>query len=186
MKENLNSQNVLEERLALDEGLQKELKQAMNEEAKNEVMDQLDQEEARSVTNGAKVEMKELFTLKSHLDNVRGLKFIDFREALVSISEDCSVKLWNIDEIIQNNGQVEPYITLRGHTGPIFSIESRSTRMSIRFHANEDKTIVDDSAIDIFTGGCDGILKAWLAPARADITPYGPTNDGCNYCIASW
>lgn len=40
---------------------------------------------------------------------------------MVSISEDCQVKLWDTNQFSENNN-IEPYLSLREHTGPIFTI----------------------------------------------------------------
>jgi WD40 repeat protein len=58
------------------------------------------------------------------------------------------IKLWNLQEIDQNwnaaNGNLEPYITLRGHTGQILSATTRNDLL--------------------FTGGKDGVVKVWQLP----------------------
>ena len=53
---------------------------------------------------------------------------------LVSGSEDCTLKLWDLGQLAASNHQhinpmqvseVAPYLTLRGHTGPILSIGNK-------------------------------------------------------------
>jgi WD40 repeat protein len=60
------------------------------------------------------------------MDSVRGLQFIEAIDTLASISEDCTIKLWNLKDLEQTytdtEGNPEPYITLRGHTGPLLAI----------------------------------------------------------------
>ena len=62
------------------------------------------------------------------MDSVRGLAFVSDIDSLASISEDCTVKLWSIRNMVESKNDkealVEPYITLRGHTGPLFCVES--------------------------------------------------------------
>lgn len=61
------------------------------------------------------------------MDSVRGLTFIQATDSLASISEDCTVKLWSIRGMVESKNDkdalLEPYITLRGHTGPLFCVE---------------------------------------------------------------
>ena len=60
-------------------------------------------------------------SLKSHLDGVRDLFFYNNDEILVSASEDCLIKLWDL-KAIENNSPIDPYFSLREHTGPLFTI----------------------------------------------------------------
>ena len=57
------------------------------------------------------------------MDVVRCLQFLPDSATLVSASEDCTIKLWNLGSLAElPQGDMEPYSTLRGHTGPILSI----------------------------------------------------------------
>ena len=57
------------------------------------------------------------------MDSIRALHFIESLDTLVSASEDCTLKLWSIRSLEEEGGEnVEPYVTLRGHTGPIFAM----------------------------------------------------------------
>lgn len=63
-------------------------------------------------------------SLKSHMDSVRALYLSPSGTLLASASEDCSVKLWDISGVVRG-GEIEdadPYVTLRGHRGPLFSM----------------------------------------------------------------
>ncbi len=70
-------------------------------------------------------------------------------EILASVSEDCTVKLWNLQNIDQiygeTEGNIEPYITLRGHTGPLFSVCGKKGSV-------------------LFTGGSEGVIRVWDLP----------------------
>ena len=72
------------------------------------------------------VELAETFKLRSHMDIVRGLYFVPEVDTMASISEDCTVKLWSMRKMQESyndiKGNFEPYFTMRGHTGPLFSI----------------------------------------------------------------
>lgn len=39
------------------------------------------------------------YTLKSHMDIVRGLLFVPEIDSLASISEDCTLKLWSLKNL---------------------------------------------------------------------------------------
>jgi len=61
------------------------------------------------------------------MDSVRGLSFLPNQTTLVSASEDCTIQLWDLQSLRDPNyagvmQEIEPYLTLRGHTCPIMSI----------------------------------------------------------------
>jgi striatin 1/3/4 len=66
------------------------------------------------------ISVKPICSLKSHMDGVRGLHFIPNIGSLVSASEDCTIKVWDMQGIHDND--LEPYVTLRGHVGQIMSL----------------------------------------------------------------
>lgn len=100
--------------------------------------------------------------LKSHLDAVRGVHFMN-QEVLVSVSEDRTIKLWDCNSFSSENDSFEPYITLRGHTGAILTV---------------------DSGQDIvFTGDSDGFIRSWTIPKVQDVDFDGPYT---NYCLNKW
>lgn len=108
------------------------------------------------------------------MDNVRGLLFVPEIDSLASISEDCTVKLWSVKHLDQTyqetEGNPEPYITLRGHTGPLFSITGPMN--------NNGKVV--------FTAGSEGTIRVWNLPLINEVNQYGDTYDGKNYCIGTW
>jgi WD40 repeat protein len=75
---------------------------------------------ARSALPSHIVQVKPVCSLKSHMDSVRGLHFLPSMNALVSASEDCTLKVWDTQNL--NETDIEPYVTLRGHIGPILSL----------------------------------------------------------------
>ena len=83
-------------------------------------------------------------TLNGHLDAVRDVHFLN-SNILISVSEDCMIKLWNINGIDKGkNKPIEPISTLRDHSGPIFCCEAEP----------------GDTGV-FFTGGNDGIVRIW-------------------------
>ena len=108
------------------------------------------------------------------MDAIRGLLFMDDIDTLASISEDCTVKLWNmksLDSLYQETeGNPEPYITLRGHTGPLFSMAGPNNSLERV----------------MFTAGSEGTIRVWNLPGIAEVNQYGDTYDGKNYCIGIW
>ncbi|KAH9190717.1 hypothetical protein AeNC1_007303, partial [Aphanomyces euteiches] len=57
--------------------------------------------------------------LSGHLDGVRSISFHPTDPFLVSGSEDCTVKIWNL---ATKNSEVEPLATLRLHTDSVLSV----------------------------------------------------------------
>ena len=91
------------------------------------------------------------------MDIIRGVQFIPSVEAFATISEDCMVKLWSLSDLEKKYSDAdsvpEPYLTLRGHTGPLFAIEGvMGDRVS-----NKNANL-------IFTGGVEGAIHVWNIP----------------------
>ena len=61
---------------------------------------------------------------------------------------------------------IEPFFTMRGHTGPIFSVTGNNNLL--------------------YTGGSEGIIRVWNTPQESEVNHYGDTKNGQNYCIAQW
>ncbi|NXV80540.1 STRN4 protein, partial [Atlantisia rogersi] len=66
------------------------------------------------------------FTLRSHYDAVRGLAFHPAEAALLTASEDGTLKLWNLQKPVtpKKNAalDVEPVYAFRGHRGPVLAV----------------------------------------------------------------
>lgn len=123
--------------------------------------------------------LEEKFELRSHMDIVRGTQFVASADALASISEDCMVKLWNLTELekkfTEPDSVLEPYMTLRGHTGPLLCIESISGSRKAQTNSSL-----------LFTAGIEGTIRVWNVPKVSEVNSYGDTHDGKNYCVEVW
>ena len=111
----------------------------------------------------AGVELKKKYDLKSHMDIIRSIQFVPAVDAMATISEDCMVKLWNLSDMdrkyaeasTSENIRMEPYMTLRGHTGPLLC--SASVADSARNTPNKNL---------LFTAGIEGIIRVWSIPSN--------------------
>mmetsp|Transcript_24537 Transcript_24537/g.24133 ORF Transcript_24537/g.24133 Transcript_24537/m.24133 type:complete len:162 (+) Transcript_24537:866-1351(+) len=75
---------------------------------------------------------------------------------------------------MEQDGNLEPYVTLRGHTGPLF------TMCGSRSGAQDGMERV------IYTAGSEGTIRVWHVPLLHEVNQYGDTYDGKNYCIGEW
>ena len=112
-----------------------------------------------------------------HLDSVRGIQFIGSLDWMASVSEDCTVKLWDVKLMHKNMSdgfgegiqfKSDPYFTLRGHTGPLFKITGSSINDRI-----------------IYTAGNEGIVRIWKVPDLDDVDIFGPEQDKYQFCLGS-
>ena len=100
-----------------------------NGEAEKKRADEADIGAASNIVN---IELKKKFSLKSHMDIIRSVQFVPHADALATVSEDCMVKLWNLSDLNRKyteastaeSAVMEPYLTLRGHTGPLLCATS--------------------------------------------------------------
>ncbi len=67
-----------------------------------------------------------------------------------------------------NSSDIDPYLVLRGHTGPLFSLAMSNDYM--------------DSNI-IYTAGNEGIIKIWKIPRPEEVAQYGDTESVFNCSI---
>jgi WD40 repeat protein len=77
-------------------------------------------------SSSSKLSCNPITVLKSHFDSVREIALSQDRKYLISVSEDMLINLWDFKKTIKTSKEVfEPFLTLRGHTKPIFSLASR-------------------------------------------------------------
>lgn len=130
-----------------------------------------------SSITGRKGTCKRLFfqnkcSLKSHMDNVRGLHFLPSVNGLISASEDCTMKIWDVKQFaklseLENN--IEPYLTLRGHLSPIFCLTGSCATAGSPYENV------------IYSASQDGVIKAWHIPPRHEIEPYSNNQEKIYY-----
>jgi WD40 repeat protein len=100
--------------------------------------------------------------LKSHLDGIRGLHFAS-PKVMASVSEDCTVKLWDCRNFLAESEIIESYLTLRGHTAPVLTIDGGQGM--------------------IYTGDCKGVIRSWTVPDPEEVERYGHYK---NNCLTKW
>ncbi|CAG9578928.1 unnamed protein product [Danaus chrysippus] len=98
------------------------------------------------------------YSLRSHFDGVRALAFHPTRAALVTASEDHTLKMWDLQRTVPAKKSagldVEPLYTFRAHTAPVLCLAMGAPRSE-----------------ECFSGGLDGTIRVWnLPPPIAD--PY--------------
>lgn len=124
------------------------------------------------------------YHLKSHFDAVRDGQFIPNMDVAVTVSEDCTIKLWDLQNINQEEKQLtqdikynfiddfseyagDPnsfysYYTLRGHTGIITKV------------ATEPHREVEGSHEPMFySAGIEGVVRVWKVPSPSEINQFG-------------
>ncbi|TPX49604.1 hypothetical protein SeMB42_g02554 [Synchytrium endobioticum] len=86
-------------------------------------------------------------TLRGHMDAVRSVALHPALLSVLSGSEDCTAKLWNLQEYEgakKPPQDLEPIFTYRGHTGPITAVSFGSGTSPDRcFTASVDSTICE-------------------------------------------
>lgn len=104
---------------------------------------------------------KNSVTLTGHIEGVRDLFFHPNKNILASVSEDKLIKLWDTTQLLSPSPTApQAYLTIREHTGPIFSIAGS-----------------DDY---VFTGGMEGVVYCWSLPSKDEVDPTA------NYLRGSW
>uniref|UniRef100_I3J0G6 Striatin-3 n=1 Tax=Oreochromis niloticus TaxID=8128 RepID=I3J0G6_ORENI len=97
------------------------------------------------------------YTLRSHFDGVRALDFHPIEPCLVTVSEDHTLKLWNLTKTVpakkSASFDVEPIFTFRAHVGPVLSLAMTS------------------SGEQCFSGGLDATIQWWNIPS-SNVDPY--------------
>ena len=110
--------------------------------------------------------LNNMVELRNHFDEVRKLSYLENINSLVSVSEDCLIYVWSLDEISFNpsSENVEPYLHLRGHTGPLFCVE----------HGRDNL---------IYTGGSEGLIQIFNILPENEMTSYGSSDEVFNLSI---
>ena len=100
--------------------------------------------------------------LKSHFDEVRKLIYLENINSLISVSEDCLIKVWSMENIMYNNqsDDITPYLNLRGHTGPIFCVTKGKDNL-------------------IYTAGNENLIRIWNILPSNEINSFH-SNDEIN------
>ncbi|XP_029900687.1 E3 ubiquitin-protein ligase HECTD1 [Myripristis murdjan] len=97
------------------------------------------------------------YTLRSHFDGVRALAFHPVEPCLLTVSEDHTLKLWNLTKTVpakkSASFDVEPIYTFRAHVGPVLSLAMTS------------------SGEQCFSGGLDSTIQWWNIPS-SNVDPY--------------
>uniref|UniRef100_A0AAY4A1X9 Striatin N-terminal domain-containing protein n=1 Tax=Denticeps clupeoides TaxID=299321 RepID=A0AAY4A1X9_9TELE len=97
------------------------------------------------------------YTLRSHFDGVRALAFHPVEPVLVTVSEDHTLKLWNLQKTVpakkSASFDVEPIYTFRAHVGAVLSLA------------------VSSSGEQCFSGGIDSTIQWWNIPS-SNVDPY--------------
>ena len=147
----------------------------VNDNAQNEINNNISNAQNIKASNISKNEeqnfnysfnLNNCVELRYHFDEVRKLSYIENINSLVSVSEDCLIYVWSLDNISFNpsSENVEPYLHLRGHTGPLFCVE----------HGKDNL---------IYTGGSEGLIQIFNILPESEITPYGSSDEVFNLSI---
>ncbi|KAF8321420.1 WD40-repeat-containing domain protein [Cantharellus anzutake] len=100
-------------------------------------------------------------TLRSHLDAVRALSFHPTELSLATGGDDNTIKIWRMDPATVASSsarpttEIEPQITLRGHTQPITALVHSPARRLL------------------YSASIDATIRVWSLPA-ASRTTYAP------------
>jgi len=105
------------------------------------------------------------YTLRSHFDCVRSLCFHPYESALITASEDNTLKLWSLQKNIQgkkgNISDLEPVYTFRGHSGPTLCV------------------VINSNGSMCYSGGMDSSIQCWNLPSL-NIDLFGPYDSSLN------
>lgn len=104
--------------------------------------------------------------LKFHLDVIRKISYMPDLGLLASVGEDCLLNIWSVANLSYRSihADIEPLVTFRSHTGPLFSLETFGDL--------------------VYSAGNEGIIKVWKVPKEKDILPFGDVESLFNCNIA--
>ncbi|KAL6069765.1 Striatin-4 [Balamuthia mandrillaris] len=141
-----------------------ELDVQLREEVPNELL----------VPAGDRKTWQPVFTLRHHLDVVRSVSFHSELPILLSGSDDCTVKLWNwrvagtVGYSKPITTDVEPAVTLRGHTAAVYSV------------------LLASEYERCFSAGADCTVRVWELPNPNEQDPYAERGKGIIYDVACY
>ena len=172
--QNDNKNNKYNNQNNINNNINKNYKNS-NNNAQNEINNNISNAQNIKASNVSKNEEKNFnysfnlnnsVELRYHFDEVRKLSYLEDINSLVSVSEDCLIYVWSLDNISFNpsSENVEPYLHLRGHTGPLFCVE----------HGKDNL---------IYTGGSEGLIQIFNILPENEITPYGSSDEVFNLSI---
>ncbi|XP_063658015.1 striatin-4 isoform X12 [Pan troglodytes] len=109
------------------------------------------------------------FTLRSHYDGIRSLAFHHSQSALLTASEDGTLKLWNLQKAVtaKKNAalDVEPIHAFRAHRGPVLAVAMGS------------------NSEYCYSGGADACIHSWKIPDLS-MDPYDGYEHGIPTSVA--
>lgn len=92
-----------------------------------------------------------ILVLKSHLDSVRSLYITPDKKSLVSVGEDYLINFWDFKKCLrQPKENLEPYLTVRSHTTPIFTLTGPKN---------------ETNPICVYSSGIDGVIRSTRIPS---------------------
>jgi hypothetical protein len=124
---------------------------------KHSLLDSSSSEVRKSMTNmniitANKLSYNPIVVLKSHLDSVRGVHLTPDKKTLVSVGEDMLVNFWDFKKSLKlSKDNFEPYLTIRSHTTPIFSLTGPKKEMP-------------NSQTSVYSSGIDGVIRCDRVP----------------------
>jgi striatin 1/3/4 len=105
-----------------------------------------------SMNSSPKMSYNPFLVLKSHFDSVREIYLSPDKNHLISVGEDMVINFWDFKKAIkQIKENHEPYLSLRSHTTPIFTL----TGPTEIHHGND---------VNIYTSGMDGVIRCTKIP----------------------
>ncbi|KAK2831031.1 hypothetical protein Q7C36_016117 [Tachysurus vachellii] len=108
------------------------------------------------------------FTLRSHFDAIRSLTFHPTQPALLTASEDGTLKLWNLNKTMHSKKgaalDVEPIYTFRGHNGAVLSLA------------------MGEEGKYCYSGSLDGSIRCWKCP-DLNVDPYDNYDQGVESAV---